>query len=122
MGKSYVDKAKKQIDKQLSKFESEYMTAKNDLVRVQAVNAMEELLDSEILIWAGMITDEALKNDPSPVETLAFVTVELKKLQDVHDLLDAERKGLLVSAKALYNAMKRSHVSVSETKHVSYEP
>lgn len=121
MSEKMIAKTKSQIAKKLNKLEKDYMNAPNDLSRVQALNAMDDMMESELLQWAKLseelVSDEKIDN----VESLSHIAEEMQKLKDVKAMINETRVDLLVNAKLIHDAMKRSHQFVEPTKYITNE-
>lgn len=119
MNKKEVEKSKKKIAIAVNKLEKELFNARNDLERVQVFNKMEDMIESEILKWSELLTENINSENEKDLDFIDFTQKEISKLQSVIDMISAERKDMLPNARIIYEAQKRSHVVVQPTKHVT---
>lgn len=114
-----IKQQKQSIARVTKRLESDFINAKNDLFRVQALNEMEDVLTAEILKWDEFLVQNSTSNKDEDEKMILAVQKEKKDLQSVVDMIDTERKPMLDNAKAIYNAMVNSHQNVAFTRHVS---
>lgn len=114
-----IKQQKQSIARVTKRLESDFINAKNDLFRVQALNEMEDVLTAEILKWDEFLVQNSTSNKDEDEKMILAVQKEKKGLQSVVDMIDSERKPMLDNAKAIYNAMVNSHQNVEFTRHVS---
>lgn len=114
-----IKQQKQSIARVTKRLESNFINAKNDLFRVQALNEMEDVLTAEILKWDEFLVQNSTSNQAEDEKMILAVQEEKKGLQSVVDMIDTERKPMLDNAKAIYNAMVNSHQNVEFTRHVS---
>lgn len=121
MSNKVIKLNKRKIASKMNEFEKRMMTAKNALQRVQVLNDMEDILEAEIIHWQNMYDNEKT-DDPQENQNLEdSCTEQIANLQDVVKMIIEQRKELLKDAKEIAAAMKRSHVKVEPTKHVTDE-
>ena len=75
--------------------ESDFINAKNDLFRVQALNEMEDVLTAEILKWDEFLVQNSTSNKDEDEKMILAVQKEKKGLQSVVNMIDSERKPML---------------------------
>lgn len=114
-----IKQQKQSIARVTKRLESDFINAKNDLFRVQALNEMEDVLTAEILKWDEFLVQNSTSNKDEDEKMILAVQKEKKGLQSVVNMIDSERKPMLDNAKAIYNAMVNSHQNVEFTRHVS---
>jgi hypothetical protein len=121
MSKDVIKLNKRKIVAKMNDFEKRMLSAKNALERVQVLNDMEDILEAEIIHWQ-QIYDKEKTDDPKENKNLEdSCTEQLANLQDVVNMIIEQRKELLSDAKEIAAAMKRSHVDVKPTKHITDE-
>lgn len=121
MSKDVINLNKRKVASKMNEFEKRMMTAKNALEQVQVLNDMEDILEAEIIHWQTIHAKEKT-DDPKENKNLEDAcTEQLANLQEVVTMIVEQRKELLSDAKEIAQAMKRSHVEVKPTKHVTDE-
>ena len=119
MKKREVKQLRKSIDNLSTALEEKLQKAGNKIDVVRVYKECEDLIEEEISKWLDLSAQEHKEVGRLNTNFLNNVTIEIKKLQDVLDVLQKERNSFLDDARELYEYRAKSGIDDGYVKYVS---